>query len=136
LLHSVEIELSVKFSPPFANTFSVAGIVRRYQGMTFKDDIIARINFDFGENASKATTMLLDAINKVDYLKTDRVIRCIIFLAKGNLTELNKYIETATFDTRDVMFWAEYVGIGENEKPKRVRDFNKAFADSSSDIRE
>ena len=104
--------------------------------MTFKDDIIARINFDFGENASKATTMLLDAINKVDYLKTDRVIRCIIFLAKGNLTELNKYIETATFDTRDVMFWAEYVGIGENEKPKRVRDFNKAFADSSSDIRE
>lgn len=136
MLHSVEIELSVKFSPPFANTFSVAGIVRRYQGMTFKDDIIARINFDFGENASKATTMLLDAINKVDYLKTDRVIRCIIFLAKGNLTELNKYIETATFDTRDVMFWAEYVGIGENEKPKRVRDFNKAFADSSSDIRE
>ena len=104
--------------------------------MTFKDDINARIRTDFGENSNKATTMLLDAINKVDYLKTDRVIRCIIFLAKGNLTELNKYIETATFDTRDVMFWAEYVGIGENEKPKRVRDFNKAFADSSSDIRE
>jgi len=104
--------------------------------MAFKDDIIARINSDFGQNSSKATTILLDAINKVDYLKTDRVIRCIIFLAKGNLTELNKYIETATFDTRDVMFWAEYEGIGENEKPKRVRDFNKIFADSSNDVRE
>ena len=130
------LQLSVAVTRTSQSPFPLAGIVRRYQGMTFKDDIIARINFDFGENASKATTMLLDAINKVDYLKTDRVIRCIIFLAKGNLTELNKYIETATFDTRDVMFWAEYVGIGENEKPKRVRDFNKAFADSSSDIRE
>lgn len=119
-----------------SHNIKLAGIVRRHQRMTFKDDIIARINSEFGENASKATTMLLDAINKVDYLKTDRVIRCIIFLAKGNLTELDKYIETATFDTRDVMFWAEYVGIGENEKPKRVRDFNKIFADSSNDVRE
>lgn len=104
--------------------------------MTFKDDIITRINSDFGENASKATTLLLDAINKVDYLKTDRVIRCIIYLAKGNLTDLNNYIETATLDTRDVMFWAEYVGTGENEKPKRVRDFNKTFADNSNDAGE
>jgi hypothetical protein len=104
--------------------------------MTFEDDIIARINSDFGENASKATTLLLDAINKVDYLKTDRVIRCIIYLANGNLTDLNRYIETATFDPRDVMFWAEYIGTGENEKSKRVRDFNKTFVDSSNNVRE
>ena len=39
--------------------------------MTFKDDIIARINTDFGEKADKAFTMLFDAISKVDYLKTD-----------------------------------------------------------------
>ena len=104
--------------------------------MTFKDDINARIRTDFGENSSKATTMLLDAINKVEYLKTDRVIRCIIFLAKGNLTDLNKYIETATFDTRDVMLWAEYEGLKENEKPVRVRDFNKTFTESSKDVNE
>jgi hypothetical protein len=99
--------------------------------MTFKDDIIAKINIDFGESASDATTMLIDGIQKADYLKTDRVIRCIIFLAKGNLTELNKYIETATFDTRDVMFWAEYEGWKKNENLKRVRDFNKTFDDCS-----
>lgn len=104
--------------------------------MTFKDDINARIRTDFGENSSKATTMLLDAINKVEYLKTDRIIRCIIFLAKGNLTDLNKYIETATFDTRDVMLWAEYEGLKENEKPKRVRNFNKTFTESSKDVNE
>ena len=104
--------------------------------MTFKDDIIERINSDFGENANKATTKLLDAINKVDYLKTDRVIRCIIFLSKGDLADLDKHIETATFDTRDVMFWAEYIETEENEKPKRVRDFNKTFTDSSNDVRE
>ncbi len=104
--------------------------------MTFKDDIIARINTDFGESANKATTMLSDAIIKVDYLKTDRVIRCIIFLAKGNLTDLDRYIEAATFDTRDVMLWAEYEGLKANENPKRVRDFNKTFDECSNDVNE
>ncbi|MES2796123.1 MAG: hypothetical protein V4683_09165 [Bacteroidota bacterium] len=114
----------------------LAGIVKRHQHMTFKDDINERIKTDFGENASKAATMLIDAIKKVDYLKTDRVIRCIIFLAKGNLTDLNKYIETATFDTRDVMLWAEYEGLKENEKPKRVRDFNKNFEECTNNVKE
>ena len=104
--------------------------------MTFKDDIIARINTDFRENANKATTMLIDSITKVDYLKTDRVIRCIIFLAKGNLTDLNRYIETAIYDTRDVMLWAEYEGLKENENLKRVRDFNKIFEECSRGVKE
>jgi hypothetical protein len=71
--------------------------------MTFKEDIIAKIKADFGNNSDKALIILKDAINKTDYLKSDRIIRCILFLAKGNLIELNKNIETATFDTRDVM---------------------------------
>jgi len=104
--------------------------------MTFKDDIKARIQTDFGENADKATTMLIDAIKKVNYLKTDRVIRCIVFLANGDLTDLSKYIETATFDTRDVMLWAEYEGLNENEKPKRVRDFNKNFEECTNNVKE
>jgi hypothetical protein len=104
--------------------------------MTFKDDIKARIQTDFGENSITATTMLIDAINKVDYLKTDRVIRCIIFLAKGNLTDLNKYIETATFDTRDVMLWAEYEKLSGDLNYKRQRDFNKTFQECSNDVKE
>jgi len=104
--------------------------------MTFKDDINVKIHTDFGANVNKATTMLIDAINKVDYLKTDRVIRCIIFLAKGNLTDLNKYIEAATFDTRDVMLWAEYEKLSGNLNYKRQRDFNKTFQECSNDVKE
>jgi hypothetical protein len=104
--------------------------------MTFKEDIKGKIQTDFGKNANNAMTMLIDAINKVDYLKTDRVIRCIIFLAKGNLTDLEKYIENAIFDTRDVMFWAEYEGLKENEKPKRVRDLNKNFEECTNNVKE
>lgn len=104
--------------------------------MTFKDDIIGRIKTDFGENADNATTMLLDAISKVEYLKTDRVIRCIIFLAKGNLTDLNKYIETATFDTRDVMLWAEYEKSSGDFNYKRLRDFNKTFEECTNNVKE
>ena len=102
--------------------------------MTFKDDIITKINTDFGNNSSKAKTMLSDAVEKVDYLKTERVIRCIIFLAKGNLTDLNKYIEAATFDTRDVMLWAEYEKLNGDFNCKRLRDFNKTFEECSNDV--
>jgi len=119
-----------------AGIYELADIVKRHQRMTFKDDIIARINTDFGESANKATRMLIDSISKVDYLKTDRVIRCIIFLANGNLTDLNKYIETATFDTRDVMLWAEYEKLNGDLNFKRLRDFNKTFEECSTDVKE
>ena len=104
--------------------------------MTFKDDINVKIYTDFGANVNKATTMLIDAINKVDYLKTDRVIRCIVFLAKGNLTDLNKYIEAATFDIRDVMLWAEYEKLSGDLNYRRQRDFNKTFQECSNDVKE
>ncbi len=65
--------------------------------MTFRDDIIERINNDFGERANEARKILFDAINKNEYLKTDRVIRCIIYLAKGNLTDLIKYIKSGNY---------------------------------------
>jgi len=104
--------------------------------MTFKDDIKARIQTDFGENADKATSMLFDAINKVDYLKTERVIRCIVFLANGDLTNLSKYIEAATFDTRDVMLWAEYEKLFGDLNYKRKRDFNKTFDECTSNVKE
>jgi hypothetical protein len=104
--------------------------------MTFKDDIKVKIHTDFGANANKATIMLIDAINKVYYLKTDRVIRCIIFLAKGNLIDLSKYIETATFDTRDVMLWAEYEKLNGDLNYKRSRDFNKTFDECINNVKE
>ena len=104
--------------------------------MIFKDDIIAKIQTDFGNNASTALSMLINATKKVEYLKTDRIIRCIIFLAKGNLKELSKLIETATFDTRDVMLLAEYEKLNGNFNYTRLRDFNKTFEESSNDVKD
>ena len=104
--------------------------------MTFKEDIIRKINIDFADNSEKAIGILKNAINKTNFLKTDRVIRCIIFLAKGNIDDLNKYIEAATFDTRDVMLWAEYKKLNGDLNYKRIRDFNNTFEESKTNVKE
>ena len=104
--------------------------------MTFREGISERLKNDFEERANEGTKMLIDAITKVDYLKTDRVIRCIIFFVKGSLADLNKYIEKVTFDTRDVMLWAEYEKSTGCFKYKRLRDFNKTFDKCSNEVKE
>lgn len=104
--------------------------------MPFKPDIIARIKKDFCENSDKAIEVLKKAIQEIEYLKTERVIRCIIYLSKGNLSELNTFIDTATLDTRDVMLWAEYEKIEGIDTYKRLRDFNKTFEESTNNVNE
>ena len=104
--------------------------------MTFKEDITTRIKIDFGIKSDEVFERLTQAIEKTEYVSTDRVIRSIIFLSEGNLQELNRYIEVATYDTRDVMFWAEYENLNNNSNPKRIRDFNKTFEESTNDVKE
>lgn len=99
--------------------------------MPLKPDILHRIQSDFGERAQDAIKILNESIAKVDYLKTDRVIRCIVFLSKGNIDELSKYIQTTIIDTRDVMLWAEYEELPGNCNFKRLRNFNNTFEESS-----
>lgn len=102
--------------------------------MTFKGDITTRIKIDFGIKSDEVFELLTKAIEKTEYLSTDRVIRSIIFLSEGNLQELNRYIDVATYDTRDVMFWAEYEKLNDNSNPKRIRDFNKTFEKCETNI--
>lgn len=104
--------------------------------MVFKTDIIDKIEIDFGTNSIEAGKMLESAILETDYLQTDRIIRCIIFLSKGNLTQLDKYIAAAILDPRDVMFWAEYENHDDFEKTKRIRDFNNQFEKSAINVKE
>ncbi len=104
--------------------------------MIFKDDINKRIEIDFGVQSNMAIEILKTAIEKTEYLKTDRVIRCIIFLSKGDLNELKKNIEVAINDTRDVMLWAEYEKLSEDFNYKRKRDFNNTFQESTKNVRE
>ena len=58
-----------------------------------------------------------------------RHLRCILYLAKGDKTKLERYIEMCLADTRDVMLSAEYE-TDSNSRLVRKRDFAKPFSKS------
>lgn len=93
------------------------------------EDILERIKIDFGDESEKATKVLNSFTHQSDSLNQDRIVRCIIFLSKGSLEVLIHRIQQASEDPRDVMLWAEYEGLQDGEELKRVRDFNKTFAE-------
>ena len=104
--------------------------------MIFKEDITRRIIADFEDNSGEAVVLLTKAIEEVNYLETDRIIRCILFLSKGNISSLKKYIEAAAGDPRDVMLWAEYEDLKDGFNYKRLRDFNHTFEKSTIKVEE
>jgi hypothetical protein len=103
--------------------------------MKFKDDILQKIRLDFNDSANEVIGILTVAISKTDYLKTDRIIRCIIFLANGDIDNLKKFIDNAIFDPRDVMLWAEYERL-DKLNFKRIRDFNHTFDKCTENVKE
>jgi hypothetical protein len=90
-------------------------------------DIQKRIIRDFGDESAEAILLLNEAIREVGFLNHPRIIRCILFLANGNIESLKQNIDVATFDPRDVMFRAEYSETDNWENAKQIRDFNKPF---------
>ena len=99
-------------------------------------DIRERIESDFGEKAGEAFKTIHEALTKTDYLNHDRIIRCIVFLTEKDIDKLKDCIETAAADPRDVMFWAEYTNLARGQKPRRIRDFNRAFDQCEIDVKE
>ena len=61
-----------------------------------------------------------------DIKMSNRIIRCVIFLADGDLEKLEHFIDIAKTDYRDVIFMAEYTDH-RSKHPKRIRDFNRSF---------
>lgn len=99
-------------------------------------DIHERIKSDFGDKASIVVNIFDDAISKADYLDNNRVIRCILFLSDKDIQKLKQNIDTAIYDPRDVMLWAEYTNLGQGSSIKRIRDFNKTFDLADKDVKE
>lgn len=99
-------------------------------------DIQERIKSDFGARASEVFRIFDEAISRADFLNNNRVIRCIIFLSDKDITNLEDYIEKATYDPRDVMLRAEYTNRGPGERIKRIRDFNKPFDKAHQDVKD
>ena len=52
-----------------------------------------------------------------------RVVRCVLYLADGDLQKLEHFTDQALQDPRDVMYWAEY----DRDSNDQVRDFNEPF---------
>lgn len=88
-------------------------------------DILRKIEHDFDVDKYQAIEIINRALSATEYLRNDRIIRCILFLADKDIQKLKKYIEDAITDPRDVMYWAEYVNRNSSSKIKRVRNFNK-----------
>lgn len=95
--------------------------------MVLQEDIRNRIEKDFQSNAAQAIELLQERLFKTVDLQSDRIIRSVIFLSKGNLEKLKQCITSAQADPRDVMLWAEYEKQDETDDYKRMRDFSQPF---------
>lgn len=101
---------------------------RESEASGIPEDIRQRVIEDFGaEQADEVYHYLLDRIPEgLPNGTRPRHLRCILYLAKGDRTLLEQYIELCLQDTRDVMLQAEYA-MRTISNPVQVRDFGKPF---------
>ena len=90
----------------------------------FAKDVIDKISMDFGttDDVDLALSVLADFMDQNQELSSDRILRCIVFVAKGDINILEKAVDMAKTDYRDLIVWAENDG-GEEQ----ARDLSKAF---------
>ncbi len=89
-------------------------------------DILNQIEIQFGKNYKNVLEILETELSENDFLNSNRIIRCIIFLSENNIEKLKENINLAKIDWCDIILWAEYENNERNE-PILKRDFNKPF---------
>ena len=94
-------------------------------------DIAEEMKTRFDSDFDTANKILTEYLTKYDYLNSDRIIRCVIFLANNGIESFKSVLESAKGDPRDVMWWAEYENQESFDNNKRVRDFNKTFSENN-----
>jgi hypothetical protein len=92
--------------------------------MMLARDIWGKVNKDFEtpEEAALALSVLADFVDQNRELSSDRLVRCIVFLADGDLDRLEEALDLAKKDYRDLIVRAEY-----NEEDEHVRDLTHPF---------
>jgi len=90
-------------------------------------DIINEMKTRFESDFNSANEILTEYLNEYDYLNSDLIIRCVIFLADNRIESFKSFLESAKGDPRNVMWWAEYENRESLDNNKRVRNFNKSF---------
>ncbi len=87
-----------------------------------------KIRFD--SDYDTANKIFTEYLTKYDYLNSDRIVRCVIFLANNRIENLKSFLESAKDDPRDVIWWAEYENRESLDNNKKVRDFSKTFQEN------
>ena len=79
--------------------------------MALADDILARIRQDFsGGEMLPVIEMLTDLQTEDAGLFSDRILRCILFVAHGKFDALADAVAMARHDPRDLIVYAKYDG--------------------------
>jgi hypothetical protein len=89
--------------------------------MTLPTDITAKLNADFSDSDDRK--LVQSILEDLEGNENHRIMRCILYLANGDLKTFGIYSDLAQVDYRDVIMNAEY----ERPSNKRLRDFNKPF---------
>lgn len=79
--------------------------------MALADDILAKIQQDYSGGEMLPVIEILSELQKEDAaLFSDRILRCILFVARGKFEALADAIALARRDPRDLIVGAEYDG--------------------------
>ena len=89
------------------------------------DDILAKIRQDFSGGETFAIKVLTDLQEKDAQLFTDRIMRCILFVARSGFDVLADAIVLARHDSGDLIVAAEYDG----RFGARHRDLSQPFTE-------
>lgn len=87
----------------------------------FPPDIEEKVKEDFQE--INDINFVLEFLKNLSKSKDYRIIRCILFLAKGDVNKLGELEDLANMDFRDLIMCAEY----DYPSDIRIHDFSKSF---------
>ena len=95
--------------------------------MNLPEDVKEVLKIKFTQEFHLANNILKEHLELNNYLESERIIRCVVFLSEASIESLKSNLNLAKQDPRDVMYLAEYEGDFEGHNVKRVRDFNGSF---------
>ena len=90
--------------------------------MSIPQDIIARVEQDFPHDSGSVLQRLV-ALHRDDArVFSERILRCVVHAASGEICRVDSAIELARHDPRDLVVAAEY-----DAQWKQVRDLSQPF---------
>lgn len=86
------------------------------------EDLRVRVARDFGSHARHVVERLTAFKAESSSIATDRILRCIVQASKGDEASIQRYVDLAKKDWRDLITAAEY-----QYPDVRLRDLSEPF---------